>query len=215
VPQRSSHLLLRNESRHVIMPLLTDVEALRRAYDSAPATMEHCDELVRRISGRLGTAAVSRPLDLLLRDEHQRGLTGSPIKISGADLKDEIELASDFGYSDKEVKRYVQRVRGQGRPATHRADIATTEDLVRELKALHDRAAQRMAAAGPPVQRLRHPIKHARWQAAIKSAREYAQYGLYCVGTIIADGMSRDLFETSYALGSSGLEHEEASVVNE
>jgi hypothetical protein len=212
VPRRNSYRLQRNASRDVMLPLLADIAELRQAYESAPATMVRCEDLVRTVSGRLKKDAVCRALDQLLTDEQrQRALAASPVTVSEADLEDEIKLAADFGYSGKDVKRYVRRA-SRERPATHQRDIANTEDLIRELRALHDRAEQEMTATGGPVRRLRHPIQHVSREGALKRAREDAQHRLYCIGTIIADVMIRDLFAISYAVGSLGLESHEPSV---
>jgi hypothetical protein len=186
-----------------MMPLLQEVEELKKAYQSAPATLDRCERLVSSISGRLRTKQVSRALDALLKDEHERGSTHTLVNVQQSDLEDEIELAADFGYSRKDVKDYVRRVRQESQPA-HRRPIVGTGDLVRELKALQAQAKEDMAKLSwePKPWHLVRITKRAR---DLRRAREDAQYRLYCVTTIIADGMSSDLFDTSYAVGTSGL----------
>lgn len=176
------------------MPLLADIGKLKQAYESAPVNMDLCEDLVRAIAGRLKRQSVRDALASLLKDEDSRDWAWPAHKVSESDLKDEIKLADDFGYSAREVKRYVERARRERSPGT-RPGIATTEDLVRELKRIHEQTRQDMGAAGSGLKRWR----------AIRRARTNAHYGLYCVGVIIADGMTRNLFETSYIVGTSGL----------
>lgn len=193
--RRRKGRLLPNENREFVLGVLEEVKALKEAYESAPATMDRCDQLVASIYGRLKTDEVARAFNPLLRDEYQRVLADALVNVPRSDLEDEIELAQDFGYSGKDVKRYVRRARPAARPANGRS-IATTDDLVRELEALHSQAKRDLfAVTGPPWKR---------W-SALRHARAAAQYRLYCVGTIVADGMVSDLFETSYAIGTSGL----------
>ena len=203
MPRRNTLRLLRNENRDLIRRLLKEVKELKEAYQSAPATMDRCDHLVSSISGRLRTDQVTRALDTLLRDEHERDLAGFLVDLQRSDLKDEIELSADFGYSSKEVKDYVRRARQESRP-TGRHLIAVTADLIRELKALHAQATNDMVMTDPELKpwQLARAAKRA---LALKRAREDVQYRLYCVGAIIADGMTSDLFDTSYAIGTSGL----------
>jgi len=197
VPRQNVHRLMRNGNRTVIMPLLDDIKELKQSYKSAKAasaSLDRCDELIRTILGLLKRQGVRDALDTLLADENGRNRPSLTIKISAPDLKDEIELAGDFGYSASEVKQYVKRARRELAPGTHH-EIADIEDLMRELREINARFTQGAEAAGS---------RFARWRT-IRRAREDAQYQLYCVGTIIADGMTKYLFETSYTVGTSGL----------
>jgi hypothetical protein len=194
VPRRSIHGPIRNENRTAIIPLLDDIKELKQSYKSAPESIDRCDDLIRKILGRLKRKGVRDAFDTLLNDENSQKRAWPGVEISKADLKDEIKLASDFGYSAREVKRYVERARREG-ASKARFGIAATEDLMRELKQIHERARQDMGKPGSRIERWR----------TIRRAREDAKYQLYCVGVIIADGMTSDLFGTSYSVGTSGL----------
>jgi hypothetical protein len=149
------------------------------------------------------TDQVGRALDALLRDEHQRMSGHTLANLERSDLRDEIELAADFGYSSKEVKDYVRRAQQESRPGRGR-QIARTVDLVRELKAIHAQVREDMAAIASDV-KLWQLVRASKRARALRRAREDVQYQLYCLGTIVADAMTSDLFETSYAIGTSGL----------
>jgi hypothetical protein len=97
--------------------------------------------------GRLRTDQIARPLDALLQDEHRRKVSHFTAGVPSSDLADEIELAADFGYSKKDVKRYVRSAGGESLSSSQRSIIGTA-DLVRELKGLHVLAQYDMAMAG-------------------------------------------------------------------
>jgi hypothetical protein len=185
---------MRNENRVAIMPVLGAIKELKEAYHAAPSNKDDCESLVRRIEGLLNRRGVRDALTLLLQDENLRNQALAVGQVKKSDLKDELELANDFGYTAKEVRRCIARVQQEEVPGANRK-IASTDDLIRELKRIHASAFRDMEAGGSRFRRWRN----------IGHARAEVQCHLYFIATIIADGMTRDLFGTSYAVGTSGL----------
>jgi hypothetical protein len=191
---RRSAGVFANENRTFAMPVLRLVATLKEGYESGPDELHKCEETVVRIKGLLRTEDARRALQELLAE--QAGQRAVPV-IGGSDeaLAEEAELARLFGYSRKDIKRYLRKAREEPRPAEELVRIADVEDLARHLDALHARVTEAMTTSGSPI---------ARWRRR-RSGLHDARDSLFCIGAIVADTMVRSLFRLSYSLAVAGL----------
>ncbi|HUB98459.1 MAG TPA: hypothetical protein VMS11_01405 [Solirubrobacterales bacterium] len=123
------------------------------------------------------------------RELQARRLVPAKLEKEGL-IADEVKLAESFGYSPREVKRYLRRARNVI-SAGVTVDIPTAADLAEHFEAIHGSAVDEIESDdGGWIKRRRRDRK----------ARREAQDALFAVGTLVADIAARALFDLSYAL---------------
>ena len=181
---RRAQRALLNEQGDWVVDVLDAVASLRQAY---------------RDRSRPDIDDSARQLRSLLRDEESRAALDEelkarrvfePILHDEGLIRREASLGESFGYSRKEVLRYVRRARAAIAGGVAIPDIADTEQLLAQLQQLHDQAASTMSARGGWWARRRNAQR----------ASSVAQDRLFAVGALVADVARRTLFDLSYSL---------------
>lgn len=179
-------LALENEHHIVLRPVLARLERLRQAYGSlhrdSPAASS---EALRQALAALRDPRVRHALDPLLEREQNARPLAAPKSV----IEREAELGELFGFSAREMKSHIRAVAG-GQAQT----IRNISDLQRLLRENHDAALAEIDAA--------QNLSWLKRRRALRVARDRAETGVYRAGSIVADGLHRELFPHSYAFAT-------------
>jgi hypothetical protein len=195
VTTRASPALL-NENGKWVLRVLDSVKKLRRAYrEAAP---EDTDDLKKR----------DLELRSLLRDEESRCALDQELKArrfrrdsldNRAMVEREVALCEKFGYTRREVMRYVSRARTAAASGKPHQEIENTMQLVEHIKLLCDQTIHEFSGHWPWWSRARN----------VKRIRSMAEDRLFGIGALVADVAQRSNFELSYTLAAITLSRDE------
>lgn len=183
---------LLNENSEWVADVLDSVNRLRQAYRAASS--EEMEQCARELRSLLRDKSNGLALDRELKSRRVLARTLDDKVL----LEREARLAERFGYSRRELKRFVGRARIAVADERVLPEIASMQQLVEHLDRLHGEAIAAMTA-------------NSRWwerRRKVRQASSSAQGRLFAVGAIVADASSRILFDLSYALAVAAL-HED------
>jgi hypothetical protein len=167
-----------------VVDVLTLVKQLRHAYREAAGA-----EMERRV----------RELLSLLRDEECRialdqELKGRRWSVTTLDDQNlvvgEAELGEKFGYTRREIKGYIRRVRAAVASGEHPQEIANTKRLAELLEWLHGQVKNSLSEDWPWWSRRRK----------VHRVCSVAEERLFGVGVLVANTAQRTHFDLSYIL---------------
>jgi hypothetical protein len=189
---RSNPTALPNENSVWASDVLVAIKALRHAYRQvSDVDMDRCSrELLALVRNHDARVALDR--ELATRNVRPSVLGDKAL------IEQEARLGDTFGYSHREVLRYVQRARGVVDAGMTTPNIATSAQLVEYLERLHAAVAEVMA------EELGWLARRRKTRAACRTAQER----LFSVGAIIANASFRNLFDFSYTIAVGTLAQE-------
>ncbi|MFL6161792.1 MAG: hypothetical protein ACJ74U_06145 [Jatrophihabitantaceae bacterium] len=188
---RSRDVALPNVNRSWAVEVLAAVKDLRQAYKES--SQDIIDQRLRELRSLLRDDRSQAALDNELRT---RKLV--PVE-SGKDLIErEAALGDAFGYSPREVKRYIRRARATQEAGYTGPEIANTLQLTGYLQETH--AATILA--------ITQNVGGLKGRREVRRARSRAQDRLFVVGVLVADAVRRSLFDFSYSLAVMALAEE-------
>lgn len=198
--KRAGGDMLLNENRTILLPLLDRVKQLREGYrDARRGDNRASDDAVRQILALLSDPTVCAALDPLLKDEPLTARMPQSMSDIPAEVLDlEEQLGALFGFSRSEVRHHIGKACSSsgGLNATDR--ISNSRELASAVSLMHEHIKGRFASRPQGFfRRLFHR------QGPIT---EDAESAVYSIGTLIADGLHRSAFSTSYSIASATLQ---------
>jgi hypothetical protein len=182
-------LVLQNEHRRELLPVLDRLGALRRGYgalrrgDIAPA-----EDPLRHVLAALRDPRVEIVLNPLLARES----LAPPRRIAQGDvIEREKKLAPLFGFSEREAGRYISDASAAQSTTGSGLAIGTATELDRLLIDNHQRASEAAASV--------RELSFLRRRQPGRLAERTALVCVFMAGLIVADGLYRELFAHSYA----------------
>lgn len=182
---------LSNGHRSWAVDVLAAVKDLRQAYKGD--SQENIDRRLRELRSLLRDDRIEAALNNELRT---RKLI---LVASGEDLiEQEAALGDAFGYSSREVKRYIRRARAVQDAGRTGPEIMNTLQLTEYLQETHETT----------IAALTQNVGWLKRRREARRARSRAQDRLFAVGVLVADAARRSLFDFSYSLAVMALAEE-------
>ncbi len=171
------------------------LESVRRLREAYRANINKSDEAKTELVSMLGAPLIEEALNAELKMRVIR--TDAPALFSDAVISAETALAKAFGYSPRDVKRYVRRAQVVLGATPTLPDIGDAAELARRVEEIHVAITSAVSASGGGWV----------WSRAVakRRARAEALDRLFSVGAIVGNTARRPLFDASYALAVANL----------
>lgn len=175
--------------------MLDSVKKLRRAYrEAAPDDTDDLKERDLELRSLLRESRRALDEELKARRWRMDSLDDRTM------VEREVELCEKFGYTRREVMRYVDRARTAAASGKPHQEIENTMQLIEHIKLLYDQTTHELSGHWPWWSRRRN----------VQRIRSMAEERLFGVGALVADAAQRTNFDLSYALAAITLRQDDA-----